>query len=63
MQSLKEATKSEITERLNRSGFAFVEEQIHKRISDLVKENKLEDSGKTRPGKSGRNQTIWKIKK
>lgn len=49
-------TKDEIAENSN-----LTPEQVHKRMSELVRIEKVVPNGK-RKGKSGRNQTIWTIK-
>jgi predicted ArsR family transcriptional regulator len=51
------ATHSEIAARLG-----MTPEQIHKRLSDLEEDDLIIASGITRPGPSGREQTVWKIK-
>lgn len=49
-------TKDEIS-----ANSTLTPEQVHKRMSELVRMGKVEPNGK-RKGNSGRNQTIWKIK-
>jgi predicted ArsR family transcriptional regulator len=36
--------------------------QVWKRISDLKNKSHIEPSGITRPGPSGREQTVWRVK-
>jgi len=36
--------------------------QVNKRTADLKNAGVIESSGETRPGKSGRQQTVWRAK-
>jgi predicted ArsR family transcriptional regulator len=47
-------TRSEVARRVGLSDY-----QVSKRLSDLQHANLLQDTGTTRPGPTGRQQTVW----
>lgn len=51
------ATQHELAQRLQ-----LESQQINKRTADLKIAGKIEPSGLTRPGPSGRAQTVWRVK-
>jgi len=56
LATLGPATFSELADRTG-----LEPQQVWKRLSDLRDEERIEPSGLTRPGRSGRRQTVWRV--
>lgn len=65
LRSIGQGNKSDITKEINRliPNSHTTEERVHKRMSELVERNLVEDTGKLKLSlTTGRKQTVWMLK-
>ncbi len=59
LRSLPTATPSELVVRLRRTGIDMDQNCVARRLGDLEAAGLAARTGDTRPGRSGRQQTVW----